>query len=200
MNSIKYITEVIKNYDKLIEYKDIVSLIEEITLSIAEYCKSKSVELIFDTDFEEKYTFCDQDKIDRIMLNLLSNALKFTREGGKIEVNLHDFRDYIEITVKDNGIGIPKDKQDIIFERFTQVDKGLCREHEGSGIGLSLVKALIEMHGGEIGLKSEEGKGSEFKLTLPIKNNVSIKEKAVNKENISNNLVEIIKIEFSDLF
>lgn len=181
---------------------NIVNLIEDITLSVSKYCESKSVELIFDTDVEEKYTMCDQDKIDRIMLNLLSNAVKFTRDGDKIEVNVYDKQDYVEVSVKDTGIGIPQDKQKMIFERFRQVNKSLSREQEGSGIGLSLVKSLVELHGGEIRLISQEGKGSEFIFTLPIKIEDSEAEKDANKVNnkTSNNLVETIKIEFSDLF
>lgn len=180
---------------------NIVSLIEDITLSVAEYCESKSVQLIFDTDTEEKYTMCDPDKIDRIMLNLLSNAIKFTNKGDKIEVDIFDKNDYVEVAVKDTGIGIPKNKQKMIFERFRQVNKSLSREHEGSGIGLSLVKSLVEMHGGKINLASEENIGSKFIFTLPVilENGSEANTESINS-NVSTNLVETIKIEFSDLF
>lgn len=89
------------------------------------------------------------------MLNLLSNAVKFTQEDGTIEVNIYSEAEYICISVKDNGIGIPAEQLDTIFERFTQVDEVLTRNTEGSGIGLSLVKGLAEAHGGKVLVKSE---------------------------------------------
>lgn len=177
---------------------NIVSLIEDIVQSVADYINSKNIEIIFDTDIEEKYIKCDKDKIERIILNLLSNAIKFTPENGKIIVNIRDLEEYTCISVKDTGIGIPLDKQDIIFERFSQVNKSLSREREGSGLGLNIVKSFIEMQGGEIKLISEEGKGSEFIILLP--NNL---DKEVNCEigTISNfNNVERISIEFSDIY
>jgi PAS domain S-box-containing protein len=177
---------------------NIVSLIEDIIQSVADYINSKNIEIIFDTEIEEKYIKCDKDKIERIILNLLSNAIKFTPNNGKIIVNIKDLEEYTCISVKDTGIGIPYDKQDIIFERFSQVNKSLSREREGSGLGLNIVKSFIEMHGGEIKLISEEGKGSEFIILLP--NNL---DKEVNCEigTISNfNNVERISIEFSDIY
>ncbi|WDC85602.1 PAS domain-containing sensor histidine kinase [Caloramator sp. mosi_1] len=129
---------------------NIVSLIEDIVQSVADYIKSKNIEITFDTDIEEKFIKCDKDKIERIILNLLSNAIKFTPERGKIVVTINDLDEYTCISVKDNGIGIPKDKQDIIFERFSQVNKSLSREREGSGLGLNIVKSFVEMHGGKL--------------------------------------------------
>ncbi|MDP4144637.1 MAG: ATP-binding protein [Bacillota bacterium] len=184
---------------------NIVSLVENITLSVIEYSESKSVELIFDTDVEEKYTLCDPDKIERIMLNLLSNAIKFTNSGDKIQVTMYDKGNLIEVSIKDTGIGIPKDKQISIFDRFIQVNKGFNRDHEGSGIGLSLVKSLVELHGGNIKLNSNLTKGSEFIFTLPIKSteveSIQSEEGNLdgNNENYRN-LVETIQIEFSDIY
>ena len=183
----------LKNYN-------IVSVIEEITLSVVEYAENKGVSLIFDTDVEEKIMACDADKIERVMLNVLSNAIKFSEKGGHIEVYLHDKGESVLITVKDTGIGIPKEKLDIIFERFRQVDASLTRKAEGSGIGLSLVKALVEAHGGKITVESEVGKGSKFTIELPAKlsedNGFSIQDIVVNKD--AN--VERISIEFSDIY
>ncbi|WP_242947278.1 sensor histidine kinase [Clostridium haemolyticum] len=137
------------------------------------------------------------------MLNLLSNAVKFTPKGGKIKVNIHDDGDSLRITVRDNGIGIPKDKIHIIFDRFRQVDKSFTRISEGSGIGLSLVKALIEMHNGTISVESEYGKGSEFIIYFPI--NKQIISKSINENNnLDNSLKEHklkkVEIEFSDIY
>ena len=178
---------------------DIINIVENITLSVSEYIKTKSIELIFDTDAEEKIIACDPDNIERIMLNLLSNALKFTGEGGSINVTMYDKGDNILISVKDSGIGIPKEKVGIIFERFRQVDKSLTRGHEGSGIGLSLVKSLVEIHGGNISVQSDPGKGSEFIIQLPVKT-LSENDKVIKEEIKQQSNVEKIHLEFSDIY
>ncbi|GFZ32049.1 hypothetical protein CSC2_25750 [Clostridium zeae] len=176
---------------------DIIRVIEDISMSIVEYTNLKNIEIIFDTEVEEKYMAFDHDKIERILLNLLSNSIKFTEAGGFIMINIYDKDDCIVVSVKDNGIGIPKEMQDKIFDRFVQVDSTLRRRAEGSGIGLSLVKSLVELHEGRISVKSELGKGSEFIIELPIKQ-VEKKQKASIEGSLSN--VEKIKIEFSDIY
>lgn len=178
---------------------NIVSIVEDITMSVAEYIQNKSISLIFDTDVEEKVISCDPDKIERIILNLISNSVKFTSPGGQIFVNIHDNTNNIIISVKDTGIGIPESKLSMIFERFRQVDKSLTRNHEGSGIGLSLVKSLVELHGGEITVKSTHGEGTEFIIKLPV---VLTDDYIVDNENIniSKDYVETINIEFSDIY
>ncbi|HEY9062574.1 MAG TPA: MASE3 domain-containing protein [Pseudobacteroides sp.] len=185
---------------------NIVNVVEEVIFSVAEFIKSKGLQLEFDTNTEEKLIDCDPDKIERIMLNLLSNAVKFTKKNGKITVNIHDKEDETVISVKDNGIGIEKDKQNLIFQRFRQVDKSLTRSHEGSGIGLSLVKALVELHGGTIKVESEYGKGSEFIITLPTPvictesvRNVT-DDVAVTSGRPMESRVETINVEFSDIY
>jgi signal transduction histidine kinase len=179
--------------------KNIVSVVEEITQSIADYAKNKGICIIFDTDVEEKNTLCDADAIERIILNLISNAIKFTDEGGNINVTLKDMNSYIEIMVEDNGIGIPEEQLPLIFNRFKQVDKSLARRQEGSGIGLSIVKSLVEMHEGTIELFSEVGKGTKFTIKLPTKNSCSIDEIAADRE-LYDSKVEKINIEFSDIY
>jgi PAS domain S-box-containing protein len=185
---------------------NIVNVVEEVTLSVAEFIKSKGLQLEFDTDTEEKFMECDPDKIERVMLNLLSNAVKFTKKNGKITVNIHDNEDKVIISVKDNGIGIQKDKQDLIFQRFHQVDKSLTRSHEGSGIGLSLVKSLVELHGGTIKVESEYGDGSEFIIILPTHiRNSEANKKALDEAVLAagrpaESHVETINVEFSDIY
>jgi signal transduction histidine kinase len=177
--------------------EDIVKVVEDITLSIVDYAVFKNIEIIFDTEIEEKVIALDQDMIERIMLNLLSNAIKYTGPGGKVWVSIYDREERIAVSVKDNGIGIPEDKKGIIFERFVQVDNTLSRQAEGSGIGLSLVKYLVELHEGKISVVSELGKGSEFIIELPVK--LTSNESTVsNGKEFSN--VERIKIEFSDIY
>lgn len=177
---------------------NIVNIVEEITLSVVEYVENKGVNLIFDTDVEEKILACDPDKIERIILNLLSNSVKFTNPGDEIWVTMIDKGNSIVISVKDSGIGIPEDKLKVIFERFGQVNKSMKRNHEGSGIGLSLVKSLIEMHDGTIDIRSSLGEGSEFIIRLPVK--VLTEEEAEANEIFNDNKVERIHIEFADIY
>jgi len=177
---------------------DIVKIVEDITLSVASFVESKQIELIFDTDVEEKITACDPDKIETIIFNLLSNATKFTNAGGKITVNIFDKGDYIIISVKDTGIGIEDVDKQKIFERFLQVDDTSHRNNEGSGIGLSLVKSFVEMHGGEITLESTYGFGSNFLIKLPI---LLIDDvQGENADNVIESYVHKMNIEFSDVY
>lgn len=181
---------------------NIINVVEEITLSAAEYINSNNLTLTFDTDIEEKIIACDLDKIERIMLNILSNAVKFTDPGGNIFVNIFDGEEFITILIEDTGIGMPKDKLDTIFDRFRQIDKSFTRNHEGSGIGLSLVKSFVEMQGGKISVESKCGVGTKFCIKLPVRvvddNNSEQNVKLLNS-NLSN-YVERIKVEFSDIY
>ena len=177
---------------------DMVSLLEEITLSVADYVQNKELAITFDSTIEQKNVACDPDKIERILLNLLSNAIKFTNPGGRISVSFFDYGTSVEIVVKDTGIGIPEEKQSIIFERFRQVDPLLTRNHEGSGIGLALVKSLVELHQGTISLQSEVEKGSTFTIKLPV---VLLEDDPLDyeqNENLYN--VEKLHVEFSDIY
>ena len=111
----------------------------------------------------------DAEKLRRIVENLMSNAVKFTPEGGTVTVS-GDFdasNKRVVIVVSDTGIGIPPEEQGAVFERFVQVDSSPSRSYGGSGLGLALVKELVEMHGGTIRLESEPGCGSAFTVSLP---------------------------------
>lgn len=116
--------------------ENIINLVEEIVQSVSEYVKSKGLTITFDTDIEEKIIACDPNKIERVILNLISNAIKFSEPGDEIYVNITDKHDTIEIWVKDNGMGIDVKDLDSIFERFKQVDKSFTRKAEGIGMGL----------------------------------------------------------------
>lgn len=179
---------------------NIINVVENVTLSVSEYIKNKSIDLIFDTDTEECTIACDPDKIERIMLNLLSNSIKFTKQGGSVAVNIYDKKEKIIISIKDTGIGIPTDKLDIIFDRFRQVDKSLARNQEDSGIGLSIVKSLVELHGGKISVSSEYGIGTEFIIELPV---IALTEEIsvcrVAEAEIQER-IDRINIEFSDIY
>ena len=187
------------------EYKpknyDIVSFVENISMSVADFAKQNNIDLIFDTDVEEKIMAFDLEKLERIMLNLLSNSIKYNKAQGQIEVLLNDCNDTFVIRVKDTGVGIPSDKLMYIFERFRQVENRFNKSTEGSGIGLSLVKDLIEIQGGTIEVKSELGVGSEFIIKLPVK--ILSDDSNIDKVYFNNDYHDLVKrmnIEFSDIY
>lgn len=179
---------------------NIIKIIEDITLSVVEYASLKNISIVFDTEIEEKIISCDSEKIERIMLNLLSNAIKFTEAAGNVNISIYDRDEYILISVKDNGMGIPKDMLEKIFDIFTQVDGSLRRNAEGSGIGLSIVKSLVEMHEGEVNVISQLGTGSEFIIKIPVKVIVDDNIIGNQEDDRFSNCLEKVKIEFSDVY
>ena len=177
---------------------NIVEFIENMCESIQYYANEENIELIFDTNLEEKIMAFDLEKLDRIMLNLLSNAIKYNKENGKIEVSLNFEEEDLYIKVKDSGIGIPKDKLDDVFKLFKQVNNRITKLSEGSGIGLSIVKSLVNLHNGTISAYSEKDEGSEFVIKIPIS---MCEEKECEKKTFKyNKYVENIDIEFSDIY
>jgi signal transduction histidine kinase len=183
-------------YELSFSNNNIVEVVEDIVLSVADYIKVKGLNLIFDTEVEEKVIACDPEKIERIVLNLISNAVKFSDPGNDIYINVLDKGDFVEISDKDNGIGIDKADMGVIFDRFAQADKSLSRNAEGTGIGLSIVKSFTELHGGKVGVESEFGKGSKFTVTLParcVENENNLRSRAL----INNH--DVIRMELSDI-
>ncbi|MPQ29950.1 PAS domain S-box protein [Clostridium estertheticum] len=201
VNNLIDITKIDARYFNLrLKNENIVSIIEDITLSVTAYAERKGLELIFDTDIEDKIMVCDAYKIERIILNILSNAIKFTPLGGNIFVSITEKDWGISVSVKDTGVGIPTDMKSSIFERFVQVDKSLSRDREGSGIGLSLVKSLVEMHGGTIRVESQYGSGSEFIIDLP-ETGLPENQPFILDANIAKiSDIERLQIEFSDIY
>ncbi|WP_297136745.1 PAS domain-containing sensor histidine kinase [Terrisporobacter sp.] len=187
-------------YNISLSNNNIVNIIEEITISVVQYVESKDINLIFDTEEEVIITACDPDAIERVILNLLSNEIKYTSPiSGEIIVKVSRDVNNVFISVKDNGIGIPKDKLDIIFDRFGQVNSDLTKKNEGSGIGLSLVQYLVELHNGHITVESKLGEGAEFIVTLPIRTMEFNYNDNCNLGNRDCN-IEKCKIEFSDIY
>jgi len=177
--------------------KNIVEVVEEIVMSVTNFTDIKGLYIIFDTDTEEKFIACDPEIIQRIVLNLISNAIKFSNVGDEIFVDVKDRNDFVEISVKDNGIGIEKNNLDTIFNRFKQVDKSLSRNTEGTGIGLSLVKSLVKLHGGSISAQSEFGCGSKFTVILPSQS-ITLEDNVQGTNSRSED--ESIKVELSDIY
>lgn len=183
-----------------LENRDIIFISNAIIKSVESIAKEKGIQLIFSTDNDCLEMAIDEEKYERILLNLLSNAIKFTPKGKSIWVNISSQNEKAVIMVKDEGVGIPKNKQKLIFERFGQVDNSLTRQAEGTGIGLSLVKTLVKGMGGKINVFSEIGKGSTFKVILPIN---QINDKGQGKLIIvpdDSRVLKAIAIEFSDLY
>ncbi|MCX8131814.1 MAG: HAMP domain-containing histidine kinase [Clostridia bacterium] len=197
INNLIDITKIDSGYMNIkMENKNIVDIVESVSMSVEEYIRNKSIKFTFDTEVEDKVIACDVEKIERIVLNLLSNAVKNTRPGGEIWVKISDKGKFVLLSIKDSGIGIPEEKKKIIFERFRQVNSSLTRENEGSGIGLSIVESLVKMHGGRIWVESETGKGSEFLIELP----VILVDNSNDENNESALGMEKVKIEFSDIY
>ncbi len=143
---------------------DLVQFIHSIVELFVELAQQHNIELDFATDSEFSMVWVDKDKLDKILFNLLSNAFKFTPDGGKITIGLECHRNQVEISVADNGKGIPSEQQHRIFDRFYQVEQ--CQA--GTGVGLALTKSFVELHHGEISVSSESGKGSCFVVALPL--------------------------------
>ena len=144
---------------------NIVELVEEIVTYIAKY--SNNINIIFDTEFEEKIVSCDPSKIVKVITNILANAIKFSPNNSEIHINIKCEDSMIIIECIDNGIGISEEMIENIFEPFLQVDNSLRRASEGSGMGLSIAKKLIELHNGSISVESKLGIGSIFRIILP---------------------------------
>jgi PAS domain S-box-containing protein len=179
---------------------DIVFLTKAIVESVSLYAGQKAITLKFSSAFNDRVIGIDEEKYERILLNLLSNAIKFSPEGKEVLVKLSHSKNSLRIDVRDKGMGIPKEKQEEIFERFGQVDSSLTRQAEGTGIGLSLVKMLADVLEGKISVRSEVGKGSCFTLLLPDQLAVEEEEEPMMKELADNRLIQATAIEFSDIY
>ncbi|MEZ4829974.1 MAG: response regulator [Bacteroidia bacterium] len=146
---------------------DLRSLTEVILQSSYPLTRGKNLllENLIPSDLPAVYA--DEDRLTQILYNLGGNAIKFT-ENGFVNITARQTGDFIEVCISDSGIGIPKDKQESIFEAFEQADGSISRQYSGTGLGLSITKNLVESHGGKIWVESEVGKGSKFYFTLPV--------------------------------
>ncbi|MEH2215194.1 response regulator [Nostoc sp.] len=144
---------------------DLVEFVSQIVESFRPYCEKKRLHLVTQLD-ECSTVYLDMEKFDKVVYNLLSNAMKFTPEGGTIGVRLKSERDRCILQVQDTGIGIVKEQIPHLFERFRQAEGSANRSYEGSGLGLALVKELVELHGGQVTVESVYGEGTTFSLWL----------------------------------
>ena len=177
---------------------NIVETLEGIVNNAKPYAEDKGLKITLKSKYKEIVTAFDMEKLSRAILNLISNAIKFTQKG-LICVELSKKGNRIYISIKDTGIGIPEDKINSIFDPFIQVDSSLSRKYEGSGLGLSIAKSIVDLHNRHISVKSRVGKGSAFTIELPVR---------LVKENKAQTFIgrefipypgENIKVELSDI-
>ena len=175
---------------------NIVALTENILDSILSYTEQRQITALFDTDDEEIYCTVDPELMERILLNLFSNAIKYGHEEGHIWVTVTHDAQFAYIHVKDDGIGIPEKSLALIFERFTRIENGLVQKADGSGIGLSLVKAFVELNHGTIEVHSQLHEGTEFILKFPIETDANL---LAHTDPLDTTSCDKVDIEFSDL-
>jgi signal transduction histidine kinase len=148
---------------------DVASALANAMTLVRERAQRHGVTLGLDVVPEVGALVADERKFKQIVLNLLSNAVKFTPDGGRIDVNARREEDNVMIAVHDTGIGIAPEDQAAVFEEFRQVGRDYTSKQEGTGLGLTLTKKFVELHGGRIWVESEPGKGSTFTFTIPVK-------------------------------
>ncbi|MGL5717105.1 MAG: sensor histidine kinase [Paraclostridium sp.] len=197
-NNIIDITKADYDYmDLKLSNVNIIYILEAIVDSTISYANSKNINIIFDTDEEEVIMSVDIDKLERIVLNLISNAIKFSNEGGNIYININCSDDILSLSIKDEGIGIDENHINNIFDKFMQVDNTTFRNNEGSGIGLALVKYFVEAHDGTIEVESKVNEGSKFIVKLPIR---LLDAEEVSEEHYESAIITSTNIEFSDIY
>ncbi|EGT3607227.1 HAMP domain-containing histidine kinase [Clostridium perfringens] len=180
---------------------NIVEVVENILDASAEYINKKKINFIFDPDFEEIFIAIDSEFLERIILNLLSNSVKYGRKNGNIYVKIYFEGKDLIIMIENDGIAISYDEQKYIFDKFTKSNKALNRTQEGSGLGLYISKSLMKMQGGDLKVEIYEGYGNKFKLYFY---DVDLFKETERTEHIVNNnyynLKEKAEIEFSDIY
>ena len=148
---------------------NLVQVLKEIASAHESWAIGKKIKFTLYFEVEELILFIDQEKIEKIMHNILSNAFKFTKENGEVILHLKvENNRQAVVSIKDTGIGIPSQELDKVFDRFYQVDSSQTRDYEGSGLGMALAKELVELHHGTISVESREGVGSTFIVRLPL--------------------------------
>jgi signal transduction histidine kinase len=148
------------------EIMDIGEIINSAIETMKKQSEEKKINITTDIPPDLLTINADKDKLIQVFINLLSNALKFTPDGGNVEIKANESEKYIEVCVKDDGIGIPPDKIDKIFNKFYQIDNTSARPYGGSGLGLAITKSIMEGHGGTIRVESTPGEGTVFILTF----------------------------------
>lgn len=196
-NNIIDITKAESGMFKLnLENCNIVNIVEAVFEESIYFGIRENIGMIFDTKEEEIRTAIDVHQIQRVISNLLSNSIKFTNSGGIINLEVYKNESDVIIEVRDNGVGIPEDKLNYVFHKFYQVDNLYTRKNEGSGIGLCVVKEIIDMHNGKVEIESTLNEGTKIKIYIPIIIDNTLCEYE-NKDSIDIN--KIVELEMSDI-
>lgn len=189
-----------QDYKLKLKCLNIVSIVENTTMSILSFAEMKGIEVVFDTEEEEFFVLADKDLIERGILNILSNSIKYNKENGMINVFVGARGKNIIVEIKDSGIGIPKEKQKYIFNRYERIKASKGAYKEGSGLGLNIVKEIVKKFNGEIKLESEEGVGTKITLIIPkAEYNEEIYEAYYDGFNLKNDIMQKVDLEMSDI-
>lgn len=169
LSDLTMLTNADANTERL-EYEPVYvdMLVKSIVDSINVLAKQKNIKIKYNNNkFDDLFVKGDESKLEKLLLNIVRNAIKYTEENGLIELFIEKKIKGISITIKDNGIGIPRQDLPYVFERFYRVDKARSRQEGGTGLGLSICKWIVEAHGGSISVDSELGRGTQFVVFLP---------------------------------
>ena len=189
-----------QDYNLNLKCLNIVNIVENTTMSILSFAEMKGINIIFDTEEEELFVYADKDLIERTILNILSNAIKYNEENGKIDVLVGTRKENIIIEIEDNGIGIPKEKVKYIFNRYERVQTSEARYKEGSGLGLNIVKEIINKFNGSVKIESEESIGTKITIIIPkIEYNEELYEDYSDGFNFKNDIIQKVDLEMSDI-
>lgn len=148
---------------------DFPALIKATTATFEEAAKRKNIDIKLDFPPEDILAVCDSETIKMAVSNFINNAINYSLEGGKITIRIEKREDSVELSIEDNGMGIPLSQQKKVFSKFFRGDNVVRRQIGGSGLGLNIAKRIIKDHGGKIWFKSQEDKGSTFYFSLPLK-------------------------------
>ena len=189
-----------QNYKLSLKCLNIVSVVENTTMSILSFAEMKGIEVIFDTEEEEFFVLADKDLIERSILNILSNSIKYNKENGMINVFVGSREEMVIVEVQDSGIGIPNEKQKYIFNRYARIKESKSGYKEGSGLGLNIVQEIVKKFNGEIKRESEEGVGTKRTLIIPkAEFDEEMCEGHYNDFNFKNDIMQKVDLEMSDI-
>ncbi|MFW6028888.1 MAG: ATP-binding protein [Halanaerobiales bacterium] len=175
---------------------NIISIIKELLNKVNKYIKEMNIEIYLESTTEKLVTSLDVYQIKRVILNILSNSIKASNQGDKIKIKISQEPDYINISIHDNGKGIPDNLKNKVFDEFYRIDDKLIRNHEGIGAGLYLVKKIIQLHKGHVSFAMEQSRGTTINIRLPI--TLSVESGAAHTNN--SRTLDQVKIELSDIY